>query len=1217
LRKNLVLLEKVPAWFQPGPEDEIFALTPQACQALEERKIPYRTLPDLGTEERVREREGAYFQEQLDWFHQLDRMLLKHLPELSSGSVPPSFLYGYQLKTLLDNWFIRATECAALLGSAASASRVAFTGAKGVYSQLLPFLCQRQGIPYEENLPSSDPMPAPRYRLLRRLLHSFRRWSWIARGWKEGAPSSLKAGRLTLLFLETNYDLNDLLNSAMRKKHRCLVLEGSRILDLSERGRVVFSILSNHRPRKSWDQLSEELFGTSSPLWNWVRSGWGLPLEELLAPSLKEWVRSELAQMVLLAEEFRSLYRREGVDFVVTSALVSNPHTAAVAACEPEGRPQAVLIAHGDGAEVKPAWDLFELAPYQHYFVPNAEFAEYFERRRSGYSFPTAQIHVGSYRWRGYTRLRKKPGLTLEYQEGRLSLKKNRPPLPVPSGKPIVVIPLCQPETDTRYLNPLGYSETGYYLLQCRLLKVFAEFPDYTFVVKLFPPESAKTSAIAKALAHSGIKNVYASSAPFSSWLPWADRVLLDWPSTPLYETALAGVPFHLLLSIREYTARPAALEKFKGFFTPFSTLEEAEQAVRQFLRSSAPKPPRIQLEGEEIVSQLMGLKKDWILIASPRTLEKTAVSSLHGIRWAYLGTQAATRSVLEAPLGSANRLPLAIDLQKTANCLRKPFLDFVAQVGSCQKDLLSWWSSRFSWKMWTASDLFLLTVYLSLAENWIKEARNNRQSLLLVVEDPWLLRQLRENQTGAKSSVNFLGVKSLRWEKLEAVFAGTARRAKWLCKTLRDCWNQWRVWPKRRLESPQEPSTALFSVPMAGSFQAGREWRDPHLPQAHHWLTEAGFRVFRFSLLDYSGYERELAQRADYFHPLILWATPAGIWRSLKTCWRPRWPEQMEVAGLNVRRLAEREAWLEAGRASLSGYRLFYECLRNRLAKGNWHWLVFFYENQPWEKLAVLCAHERGIRVAGIQTTILSPESLPYLLGKGEESVMPLPDVICTSGPYAYRLLSEWGNPSHRLKPCGALRYPGLAEEATSNGNGALRRVSRSEILVVLPIYPPMAEHLLRALEGAFPDGGASESLRFHIRPHPLCPISPSQVRIPAQILSSQFGNIQEALQRYGLVLFVGSTVGFEAIHLGRPALRYRPDVLPDIDSVYGPAVPVCNDTDLQQKLLQLVREGFSSQQWEVVRSVVSDFFAPPEPRELLELFRSGTRQETVVKYT
>lgn len=543
--------------------------------------------------------------------------------------------------------------------------------------------------------------------------------------------------------------------------------------------------------------------------------------------------------------------------------------------------------------------------------------------------------------------------------------------------------------------------------------------------------------------------------------------------------------------------------------------------------------------------------------------------------RWLYLGKDVKGKSRVESLLGPENRWQCGEKLRQAAKNLRQPFLDFVAEVGVHQRDRISWWSSRFSWKMWTNSDLFLLLCYLCVAQEVIQEALRRRIGLLLVVEDRWLLHQLKENCAGLRPLVGFAHAGWLGWEKCQAIFSGVLKRVWWLWTMLRNYVRQRRAWPGGKPHSPSTPTAAIFSYPLTSCLLNGGGWEDPYLPGLDLVLQKLGYEVVRFSPPDTAGFEYELAKRYAYFRPLILWATVAGMWRSLRAVWWPRWPERLSVNGLLVRRLVEREWWLEVGRSSLCGFRIHYECMREMLRQGEWRWIVLPYENQPWEKMITLCAQERGVRVAGLQTAILSRYYLPYFLGEGEAQRVPLPDVIFTSGPYAHRVLVEGGNPPERLHMCGNVRYPHLTNRATGGLSQIPNPASRSEILVALPIDPHMSEHLLAAIRRAFPTGGVEEGLRFHIRSHPMFPVKREEIGFPAAIVPSNFQDLTETLPAFGLVIFCGSTVGFEAIAAGRAVLRYRSELLLDVDEVYDDNIPTCSDDDLHEVLLGLVQDG------------------------------------------
>lgn len=599
---------------------------------------------------------------------------------------------------------------------------------------------------------------------------------------------------------------------------------------------------------------------------------------------------------------------------------------------------------------------------------------------------------------------------------------------------------------------------------------------------------------------------------------------------------------------------------------------------------------------------------------------------------WVYLGTRLRQREAAERLLGADTRIGVGPRLTAAMTALRQPFLDLVAAIGAEQADRLGWWSSRLSWRMWTTSDLFLLTCYLAVARDLACETRKNSGCLVVVVEDRWLLRQIREivctRTTVPDTDVGgpeLLGETNLTGEKVRLLLLGAARRFWWLWRTVRDHLRQRSVWPAEEWAPPEHPTAAICSYPLRSSIEgasSSRDWEDHHLPGLDRILQAEGWQVMRFTPPDCPGFEKELAARASYFRPLILFASPRRIWRSLWAFWRPRWPGSPMIGDLTVGWLLRREWWLDVGRSSFCNFRLFYETLDALLSRGAWGWVVSSYENQPWEKMIALAAARHGVRICGIQTAILSPDYLPYVLGRGELRWMPLPDFILTSGPYAQEVLAEGGTPPDRLRMCGAIRYQPLVEAASATlrdtqcpipaGGGTPARKENAScaarVLIVLPIYLPMCDDLLEAVRRAFPDGGASEGIEFLIRPHPLSPIDPSRVGFPARVLPSSFQDTREALRGCGVVLFAGSTVGFEAMALGLAALRYRPETTLDVDSdVYADAVSLCGERGLRESLLGLVRRGPAPGWGEQAAGRALQLFAPFNASVVRETFRRG----------
>ncbi|MBI1952740.1 MAG: hypothetical protein HYS41_01285 [Candidatus Omnitrophica bacterium] len=617
--KRLFLLEGVPGNLNLSSGDTAVALSTSAQRALEAQGVPHRITWDYGVEEALRREESSLWSRQLEWLDELDEGLIRRLPELDELRLRPALLFGYCWKTLLDNLYARGLEIHQLLKEERKdvvfcprADRTAAwdepfenlcASAPGLYAWWASTLCEKEGLPMERLISSADGAGSRPAVGRAAAGQPFRRA--LKRGlWKiQGALSPSRSGeRLTLLFLESDHYLKDLLKEALEAGHRCFLASGDRILDLSEGGRTLWS---DALPRKSdsssrWLRAAQELSAADSPVWDRPQSWFGVSVRPWLSPLLAGWAGDLLPKVTQKTSSLRQFYDAWKIDFVITPAIAQGLQFPAVAACASSEKTQSVHIADGDGPEEAPSWDLTELFRSQHYFVPNGEFAGYFKERALSAKRPCAKIHVGTDRWKRYARLARQPGWHLQRWGNRLRL---------PDERPVVVYPLHKPEPDFYRLHRADYSPTWYGRLQKTLLETFAGIPDYLFIIKLFPSQDPAESSAAQWVARSGKKHLIVSRSPFPLWLPWANRVILDFPSTPLYETALAGVPFHLLL-YRGLNLRPSALSVFQPALSRFETPEGAAQQVRSFLAQPRPRPlPFPPVENRPILKTLDSIR--------------------------------------------------------------------------------------------------------------------------------------------------------------------------------------------------------------------------------------------------------------------------------------------------------------------------------------------------------------------------------------------------------------------------------------------------------------------------------------------------------------------------------------------------------------------------------------------------------------------------------
>jgi hypothetical protein len=592
---RLVLLEHTPQGFLPTPDDVVVALTPEACYELDRQDVDYDLPTDFGVDARIAALEPLHWREQLDWMNTLDEIVTAHVPRTEGWRFGAATLYGYGLKTLVDPVRVRALELDCMLDSF---SRVILhrrvEGDPSLTSLVLPLIAAARGIACEEQTdeaaarrgipaaPLGTPDAARPLKLLQARLH---------RGLRTLRRLRLVLGRrrtrpLTLLFADGGYDLTYLLARAREEGHRCLRVEGDTVVEEGRHQREIVR-LPVEEADGSWDLAAEAIARAEHPLWNWP-NGWfpGVTLGDVLRPRILYWLREVMPVVAARAAALDELIRHEHVDFVL-GANIANRDVVAAAAVT--ARPtQSALVDHGHAAHASELFDLIMLRHVDHNFCATDELARYMETRRALYDYPTAEIHVGSYQWRA----------------NAARTRPRQPPQPVPDDRPVVVYALGATGGSGRYLNSPWFTDGWYYGLCREIVDVLARHPEVFSVVKLFPRDGVIRNPIDLYVGDLGLDHVVSSRAPLRAWIPWADRMVFDYPSTGLYEAAAAGVPYFALLYTR-HPYRPTAVDQLGTAAAYFTEAAEAACAVEAFVAAPTVSAPRLAPEGEEILTAL------------------------------------------------------------------------------------------------------------------------------------------------------------------------------------------------------------------------------------------------------------------------------------------------------------------------------------------------------------------------------------------------------------------------------------------------------------------------------------------------------------------------------------------------------------------------------------------------------------------------------------
>jgi len=218
------------------------------------------------------------------------------------------------------------------------------------------------------------------------------------------------------------------------------------------------------------------------------------------------------------------------------------------------------------------------------------------------------------------------------------------------------------------------------------------------------------------------------------------------------------------------------------------------------------------------------------------------------------------------------------------------------------------------------------------------------------------------------------------------------------------------------------------------------------------------------------------------------------------------------------------------------------------RPATISWPW-----ENHNWERALVREATKIGVRTAGYQHSVIGRQMLNHAIGSNPDGLDSIPDTVICNGASTRQRLTAWGVPEQRLVIGGALRYPAPAH---------VPHDPHAPVFLALPFDSPTAAQMVAAAKKDTTPGR-----RYIVKDHPTYGFDfeeTATVKRTREPLTKQPG--------VSSVVYAATTVGLEAVLMGLPTLRFRPDervaidILPD-----GLSVPVTEAENLAQNLSTL----------------------------------------------
>ena len=209
-------------------------------------------------------------------------------------------------------------------------------------------------------------------------------------------------------------------------------------------------------------------------------------------------------------------------------------------------------------------------------------------------------------------------------------------------------------------------------------------------------------------------------------------------------------------------------------------------------------------------------------------------------------------------------------------------------------------------------------------------------------------------------------------------------------------------------------------------------------------------------------------------------------------------------------------------------------------------------YEGNPWERMCIKALRDvsRRTKVIGYAHTVVPPAAAGMFSSEYEQQHMPQPDRVLTIGAVTKELLERYGAYKEgSVQTSCALRLEYL------RGLHPFPREKRKRILVALEgvtsVYQ-LARYVLRELWDA-------KEYEVRFRSHPVLSlrdleklISYDIAKLPSHIHESKGTSLTQDIEWAGIVLYWGSTVGLEALALGRPVIHYQNNSVLNYDPLF-----------------------------------------------------------------
>lgn len=589
--KEWYILEDFNAGLNYAGKD-ILALTPAACYEMDNREIKYTILEDFYDGDDLAGSRDKYFLEQLNWIDELDEFLRKKIDICAEKKIELAKGHYCQLVFFIDSLVISARANGEFFKKEKLSSVKYACNREGLVSdysiyglpstgqslvrQIFLKMCEDNNIPVES-------IGATRTRrgnsedlrrnagLIKNILRDLGGKSVYSYFKYKKYKNPLKTAprnNLAALFLHAGiYAMDNAIERCLNEGWRVYLKDGGHIYRLDGCSRKEVLDLDKHasplftRIKEKCSSVANSL-DAGDRLFDWIDEKCGMRTRDLMVKFIRHFIEVICPETLYEIKIISDFLREEKIGFIMARSGTERETIGSFLAGKISGV-KRVCFQHGMSPMDWKVWHITELKLNDLYFATDNISESYLnDALKNEYA--------------GDCRVFQSPHY-LKFLESSIPGKKLKDDL-------LLYVPL-RVFVGYNCLNCMRYSLTWYFRLQKYIIDLLGKNSGLNVVFKLGSGQRWADESIVKYIQDKGYKNISIKRNDFTKHMQSGARVLMDYPSSALFEAVAMGLPV-MSLCYSKFPLWTDARRFFGKSIQIFSSFEEAVKLVENFIDS-------------------------------------------------------------------------------------------------------------------------------------------------------------------------------------------------------------------------------------------------------------------------------------------------------------------------------------------------------------------------------------------------------------------------------------------------------------------------------------------------------------------------------------------------------------------------------------------------------------------------------------------------------